>query len=300
MVAPNTHRKRGLLALIALSCGAAVFVSWPDKAQAVTLQDRQTLAEASLTLMADSRAQPRMPVRALLRVDLKPGWKFYWRYPGEAGLAPNFDWSASENLKAAKVEWPAPKRMAIGGVGFDSFVYERMVMLPILVTARREDRPVHLQLRLQYGLCSTICVPKDTRFALHQVGALRIDQEQEWLEFGAAYAALPQAFRLAGFGPVRAQVDLSRLGLIISLPQHPSLGDADWIASPHEGQDWFAAFGRPNNLGALRGQQRFFLPISGAVPGDGRAFLAGLRGHALRLTLLHGQGAAEGLVTPAP
>src|SRR3546814_17092667 len=49
-----------------------------------------------------------------LRVRLAPGWKFYWRTPGEGGVPPQFDWTGSQNLKAAQMVWPAPHRINIG------------------------------------------------------------------------------------------------------------------------------------------------------------------------------------------
>ena len=41
---------------------------------------------------------------------MQPGWKTYWRYPGDSGVPPRFDFSGSENLKDAKVLCPAPQR----------------------------------------------------------------------------------------------------------------------------------------------------------------------------------------------
>ena len=31
-----------------------------------------------------------------LQVELEPGWKTYWRSPGDAGIPPHFDWQAAE------------------------------------------------------------------------------------------------------------------------------------------------------------------------------------------------------------
>ena len=33
-----------------------------------------------------------------LQFELQPGWKTYWRAPGDAGYPPKVDWSASANL----------------------------------------------------------------------------------------------------------------------------------------------------------------------------------------------------------
>ena len=45
-----------------------------------------------------------------IHIKMDAGWKTYWRYPGDSGLPPRFDWSQSINLKKAKVLWPAPTR----------------------------------------------------------------------------------------------------------------------------------------------------------------------------------------------
>ena len=34
-----------------------------------------------------------------VQIRLEPGWKTYWRTPGDSGVPPSFDWSGSKNLK---------------------------------------------------------------------------------------------------------------------------------------------------------------------------------------------------------
>jgi suppressor for copper-sensitivity B len=41
------------------------------------------------------------------------GWHGYWRTPGDAGIPPTVDWSASENISSGKISWPAPHRLVI-------------------------------------------------------------------------------------------------------------------------------------------------------------------------------------------
>src|SRR4030088_2612587 len=43
---------------------------------------------------------------------LQPGWKTYWRTPGDSGVPPRFDFSKSENVEAVTVLWPAPTKFA--------------------------------------------------------------------------------------------------------------------------------------------------------------------------------------------
>src|SRR6476661_4306539 len=52
--------------------------------------------------------------RAGVEIKLEPGWKTYWRYPGDSGVPPTFDFSASDNVKEATVLFPAPVRFPDG------------------------------------------------------------------------------------------------------------------------------------------------------------------------------------------
>ena len=40
---------------------------------------------------------------AALQLTLAPGWKTYWRSPGDAGIPPSFDWSGSQNVKSVRI-----------------------------------------------------------------------------------------------------------------------------------------------------------------------------------------------------
>ncbi|WP_417675936.1 protein-disulfide reductase DsbD domain-containing protein [Roseibium sp.] len=102
--------------------------------------------------------------RAGLEFSLDPGWHTYWRYPGEAGVPPTFDFSGSQNLAKADILYPAPGRY---NDGFStSIVYDENVVLPILITPDDPQAPVRLQASLFFGICKDICVPGDGVFDL--------------------------------------------------------------------------------------------------------------------------------------
>src|SRR6202451_2346074 len=48
---------------------------------------------------------------------LQPGWKTYWRTPGDSGAPPRFDFSKSDNIEAVTVLWPAPAKFDAGARG---------------------------------------------------------------------------------------------------------------------------------------------------------------------------------------
>ncbi|MBX6321440.1 MAG: hypothetical protein IRY94_06425, partial [Rhodospirillaceae bacterium] len=95
--------------------------------------------------------------RAGLQFELQPGWKTYWRSPGDAGLPVTVDWTGSENLAGADMAWPAPHRFSL--FGLDTFGYEREVVFPLAITAERPAAPVRLKAHVSYLVCKEICVP---------------------------------------------------------------------------------------------------------------------------------------------
>ncbi|WP_295171235.1 protein-disulfide reductase DsbD domain-containing protein, partial [uncultured Paracoccus sp.] len=49
-----------------------------------------------------------------LELLLEPGWKTYWRSPGDTGLPPQLDWAGSRNLSHVTLHWPAPQAIRSG------------------------------------------------------------------------------------------------------------------------------------------------------------------------------------------
>ena len=102
---------------------------------------------------------------AFVEIALEPGWKTYWRTPGDAGgLPPSFDWSNSTNVANATVEFPAPRRFT--DKSGSTIGYHDVVVLPVTVTPKDPGAPVSLVLGLHYGICKEICVPVEAELAL--------------------------------------------------------------------------------------------------------------------------------------
>ncbi len=99
-----------------------------------------------------------------LQFELEPGWKIYWRSPGDAGFPPTIDWSGSENLASATMKWPVPHRFSL--FGLETFGYGDAVVLPIDVTLERPGEPLDLKAKVRYLVCEEICIPYDGELAL--------------------------------------------------------------------------------------------------------------------------------------
>ena len=96
---------------------------------------------------------------------LAPGWKIYWRAPGEAGLPPTIDFfgSATPDLLAT-IRWPVPKRF--DAFGFDNFGYESQVILPLDLTGHLVGAPAQISGQLEALACFKICVPVTAKLDL--------------------------------------------------------------------------------------------------------------------------------------
>src|SRR3954468_15011041 len=73
-------------------------------------------ARSAVRLIAGSPPPRMVPfLRAGVQVRLKVGWHTYWRYPGDSGVPPQFDFSGSQNVKDVHVLWAAAG--PVSGVG---------------------------------------------------------------------------------------------------------------------------------------------------------------------------------------
>lgn len=102
---------------------------------------------------------------AFVEISLAPGWKTYWRTPGDAGgLPPSFDWSKSRNVADAKVDFPAPRRFT--DKSGNTIGYVDGVVLPVFLTAKDPSQPISLVADVQYGICKDICIPVEVELAV--------------------------------------------------------------------------------------------------------------------------------------
>lgn len=103
-------------------------------------------------------------LRLGLQFALAPGWKTYWRSPGDAGYPISIEWQGSRNLAEATLLWPAPTRFQL--FGLETFGYADEVVLPILARPETPGQPMQLRARLRYLVCEEICIPYEENLVL--------------------------------------------------------------------------------------------------------------------------------------
>lgn len=162
---------------------------------------------------------------AALHLKLAPGWKTYWRAPGDAGIPPEFDWSGSSNMAALSVTWPAPH--VFHSSGLRSVGYSGDVVLPIVVSSRGGG-DVQLGGEVRIGVCEDVCLPTTLRVD----GTLPAGVTTPDPVIAAALAERPFTEAEAGVGAVRCAIspgEGSGMGLRAEI-EMPRLGPGEEIA----------------------------------------------------------------------
>jgi suppressor for copper-sensitivity B len=130
---------------------------------------------AATNWVGDSRAAVRLitaadniPADSTLEAGLEfrfaKGWHGYWRTPGDAGIPPAVDWSASENISGEEISWPTPHRLVIDDL--QNSVYENDVVLPVKLFLKQAHTSVRIKASITYAACSDVCVPLEAELTL--------------------------------------------------------------------------------------------------------------------------------------
>ncbi|HWX04176.1 MAG TPA: protein-disulfide reductase DsbD domain-containing protein [Bradyrhizobium sp.] len=148
----------------ALGLAAAVFASSVSiEARAEDASPWQRDGHSAVRLLAGSRSGAVL--LGGIAFQLQPGWKTYWRTPGDSGVPPRFDFSKSDNIEAVTVLWPAPTKFD-DGAGGHSLGYHDTIVLPLRIVAKSTDKPVTLRADINYAVCEKLCIPVETNAEL--------------------------------------------------------------------------------------------------------------------------------------
>ncbi|MCZ6886387.1 MAG: protein-disulfide reductase DsbD family protein [Alphaproteobacteria bacterium] len=160
------RRHRRVLALLAVLALALMFVPGTVSAKPGAAESSWVRTEFSAVRLISpmTGAGSSGTVRLGLHFRLRPGWKIYWRSPGDAGVPPMIDWKGSRNLDHVSIRWPLPERYTI--FGLTTYVYGGEVVLPIEVKTKTQSAALALRAHVSYLVCEKVCIPAEARLAL--------------------------------------------------------------------------------------------------------------------------------------
>jgi DsbC/DsbD-like thiol-disulfide interchange protein len=162
---------------------------------------------------------------AALHLTLAPGWKTYWRAPGDAGIPPSMDLQGSYNLASVTPIWPTPEIFEQNGM--QTVGYDEQLVLPLRIVPQTPGQPARITAQMQIGVCSTICVPVDLDFALDLP---RDGSAPDQAMIRAALADQPISAARASVAGVNCQLSPIRdgLGLTVQI-EMPSAGGTETV-----------------------------------------------------------------------
>jgi DsbC/DsbD-like thiol-disulfide interchange protein len=262
----------GLAATMVVSCLAI-------EARAEDASPWQRDGHSAVRLLAGSRSGAVL--LGGIAFQLQPGWKTYWRTPGDSGVPPRFDFSKSENIEAVTILWPAPTKFD-DGAGGHSLGYKNQIVLPLRIVAKNADKPVTLRAGINYAVCEKLCIPVEANAELAFASVASTEDS-------ALFAALDTVPKPASIGdpnPLTIR-DVKRDGKS-SVLVDVATPDAREVSLFVEGPtpDW--ALPVPTLLEpSPPGVKRFSFELDGLPPG------AKPEGAALKLTLVGGDRAYE-------
>ena len=174
---------------------------------------------------------------AALHLILAPGWKTYWRAPGDAGIPAQFDWSRSGNLSGVQLHWPTPSIFIDYGVR--TIGYADRLVLPMELRPARPGEAIRLSAVVELGVCERVCIPMTLSFSAELDGDGGMDPL-----IRAALSDRPMPAEQAGVEDVSCELapisDGMRLDAAIRMPrtggQEVALVEAAdpsiWVSEP--------------------------------------------------------------------
>jgi len=207
--------------------------------------------------------------------EMAPGWKTYWRSPGDAGLPVTI----SVNGTDAEPLYPLPHRFEL--FGMMTYGYSGRLLLPF-----HADAAAGTSVNVGFMVCKDICIPYDASYELPAT-----ESGPTAIRLQAALAEVPDREGDGGAGlavlKVQATGQPGHERLVVTVEGATPLEGADLFV---EADDAFMVALAEKRLMADGKQARFVVPTALTKAGEKAGVT--LKGQSVRLTLSDGAGHA--------
>ena len=268
MIAPFRH------CLAFLFASAALTGAGPAVAQ---FEGRSAADVVQVSLLPGWRL-PNGNHMAGVRIALAPGWKTYWRAPGEGGVPTIITLTEASGVSGMAIHWPTPEVFYANGMR--SIGYREDVILPVEF-ALTDAGSVRIEGEIDLGVCLDVCIP----VTLDLAGLLPPGTERV-REIGLALSDRPLTATEAGAGRATCAVEPIADGLRVTVSVDlPTTGHDETLVLEHRHPDiWVSETVTRRDGGTVRA-------VADVVPPDHGPFA--LNRSDLRITVIGSRMAVE-------
>lgn len=207
-------------------------------------------AEAKVRLLVETPQAGESGFAGGVEVRLLPDFKTYWRSPGDSGVPPHFDFSASTGLRDIVVSYPLPTEFDDGAGGM-AYGYKASLIFPVAASLA-EPAPT-FALKLDFAVCGTMCIPLSGEVAFdplraeaispNEAKALRLARSRVPVALDAARSGeVLKALRLPGEKPafrleILSSADPAEFRLFVEAKGHFDVGRIERLGARRLGVD---------------------------------------------------------------
>lgn len=222
MITPRRFPFVALVALVCLVSGITVLSGGPAKAQFAGGSAEEVVQVSFVPGWRLSNGNHM----AGIRITLAPGWKTYWRAPGEGGVPTVLTLTQGSGVTGLSVHWPRPRVFFINEMR--SIGYRDAVTLPVEFTLVQSGE-IAISGEIDMGVCLDVCMP----VTLALTGVLPTVTTPV-AEITQALSNRPLTAQEAGVGTARCTVDPIADGLRVSVTAAvPMTGQDETVVLEH-------------------------------------------------------------------
>jgi len=208
-----------LIAAILAAPAAAAETDW-----------QEVVPDVRMRLVADPVGTVPGKVLAALQIDMPDSHNTYWRIPGEAGIAPELDWSGSTGLADAAIRFPLP--VADMSTGYLDYIYPGPTALPVELVVT--DAGAVLEASFFLGVCHDVCMPVSVDFTL-PLGDEPLSRDVSET-VASAFARVPETWVFAD-PPIASVTEVP--GGVIVVPAYDGIAAGSLVLASPSGKPLF-------------------------------------------------------------
>ena len=92
-----------------------------------------------------------------LKINMLPGWKTYWKNPGDSGETISLKFLDNKNIIKHEILYPSPNRYLDSDI--ETIGYENEVIFPVRLNLKDTNQNLRTEVNINYLVCKHICIP---------------------------------------------------------------------------------------------------------------------------------------------